>query len=215
MSTTYVKLSTSCCLSWNATLVPSLPLIYWSYNLPLRHSLACYRCCLIASSWNLPANVSDHLQHFDFFRDVKCVHDENTLLALDDFYYHRQHPWLPFITNLSTLWIQLALQLVLCSALKYYCLLCRECCGGIAPPLRNFSVWWYFSLSPFFLGPRVVFNRDTNMLTMLFEFCTSSNPIALKLMVGHSFLDYWLLNHHSDVGRATQPTFRVHLSTNV
>ena len=53
----------------------------------------------------------------------------NTLLALDDFYYHRQHPWLPFIANLSTLWIQLALQLVLCSALKYYCLLCRECCG--------------------------------------------------------------------------------------
>ena len=29
------------------------------------------------------------------------------------------------------------------------------------------------------------------------------------------FLDYWLLNHHSDVGRATQPIFRVHLSINV
>ena len=74
--TTYVELWTSCCLSWKASLVPSLHLIYWSYNLPLRHSLACCRCCLIASSWNLPANVSDHLQHFDFFRDVNCVHDE-------------------------------------------------------------------------------------------------------------------------------------------
>ena len=60
----------------------------------------------------------------------------NTLLALDDFYYHRQHPWLPFIVNLSTLWIQLALQLVLCSALKYYYLFCQNVVG-IAPPLRN------------------------------------------------------------------------------
>ena len=76
VSITYVELSTSCCLSSKATLVPSLHLIYWSYNLPLCHSLACCRCCLIASSWNLPANVSDHLQHFDFFRDVNCVHDE-------------------------------------------------------------------------------------------------------------------------------------------
>ena len=75
-SATYVELSTSCCLSWKATLVPSLHLIYWSYNLPLHHFLACCCCCLIASSWNLPANVSDHLQHFDFFRDVNCVHDE-------------------------------------------------------------------------------------------------------------------------------------------
>ena len=39
--------------------------------------------------------------------------------------------------------------------------------------------------------------------------------LALKSMVGLSFLDYWLLNHHSDVGRATQPIFRVHPSTNV
>lgn len=72
----YVELSTWCFLSWKATLVPSLHHIYWSYNLPLRHSLACCRCCLIASSRNLPANVSDHLRHFDFFRDVNCVHHE-------------------------------------------------------------------------------------------------------------------------------------------
>jgi hypothetical protein len=76
VSMTYVEISTSCCLFWKATLVPSLHLIYCSYNFPLRQSLACCRCCLVASSWNLPANVSDHLQHFDFFWDVNWVHDE-------------------------------------------------------------------------------------------------------------------------------------------
>jgi hypothetical protein len=30
--------------------------------------------------------------------------------------------------NLSMLWMQLAIQLVLCSTLKYCCLLCRVCC---------------------------------------------------------------------------------------
>jgi hypothetical protein len=39
MSTTYVEFSTSCSLSWKATLVPSLHLVYCSYNFPLRHSL--------------------------------------------------------------------------------------------------------------------------------------------------------------------------------
>ena len=126
----------------------------------------------------------------------------NTLLALDDFYYHRKHPWLPFIANLSTLWMQLALQLVLCSALKYYRLFCRECCGDCSTSYK-FSIWWYFSPSTFFLGPGVAFNQDTNMLTMLFEFCTSINPIALKLTIDNSFLDCWLLNRHSNIDHAT------------
>ena len=85
----------------------------------------------------------------------------------------------------------------------------------ISPPLKNS---WYGNTSRHlrsFLGPRIVFNRNTENGAMTCEFKTSSNPIALKLMVGRSFLDYWLLNHHSDVGRATQPIFRVHLSTNV
>ena len=34
---------------------------------------------------------------------------------------------------------------------------------------------------------------------VLFGFCPSSNPIALKLMVERSFLDYWSLNHHSNI----------------
>ena len=86
---------------------------------------------------------------------------------------------------------------------------------GISPPLENS---WYGDTSHHhhsFLGPRVDSNRGTNKWAVLFGSCPSSNPIALKLMVGRSFLDYWLLNHHSDVGRATQPIFRVHLSTNV
>ena len=40
------------------------------------------------------------------------------------------------------------------------------------------------------LGPGVAFNQDTNMLTMLFEVCTSINPIALKLTIDSSFLGY-------------------------
>jgi hypothetical protein len=39
VSTTYIKLSTSCCLSWKATLVPRLHLICCSYNFPLCRSL--------------------------------------------------------------------------------------------------------------------------------------------------------------------------------
>ena len=72
-----------------------------------------------------------------------------------------------------------------------------------APPLNEFLVLWYFSPSPFFLGPRVDSNRDTNTWTMLLGFCTSSNPIALKLMVDISFLDHWLSNHHSNIDLAT------------
>ena len=72
-----------------------------------------------------------------------------------------------------------------------------------APPLKEFLVLWYFSPSPFFLGPRVDSNRDTNTWTMLLRLCTSSNPIALKLMVNISFLDHWLSNYHSNIDPAT------------
>jgi hypothetical protein len=50
-----------------------------------------------------------------------------TLLALDEFCYHRQPLWLHFIASLSMLWMKLALLLVLCSTLKYYCLICQVC----------------------------------------------------------------------------------------
>jgi hypothetical protein len=72
----------------------------------------------------------------------------------------------------------------------------------IAPPLRNSWHKWYFSPPPFFLGPRVDSNRDTNLQTILLEFCISINPIALKLMIDSLFLDCWLLNHHSNIDLA-------------
>ena len=49
-----------------------------------------------------------------------------------------------------------------------------------APPLKKFLVLRRFSPSPFFLGPRVASNRCTNKWTVLFEFCPSSKPLALK-----------------------------------
>jgi hypothetical protein len=72
----------------------------------------------------------------------------------------------------------------------------------IAPPLRNSWHKWYLSSLPFFLGPRVDSNRDSNMQTVLLDFCTSSNPIALKLSINSSFLDCWLLNRHSNIDLA-------------
>ena len=54
-----------------------------------------------------------------------------------------------------------------------------------------------------FLGPRVVSNQKTDNWTMMCESKTSSNPIALKLMVDISFLDHWLSNHHSNIDHAT------------
>ena len=108
-------------------------LIYGYNNILLHHPLAwCHRRA-IASSWSLSTRFVVII--INILTPSKILIEfmmRSTLLALDDFYYHRQHPWLPFIANLSTLWIQLALQLVLCSALKCYCLFCRECCGNFS-----------------------------------------------------------------------------------
>jgi hypothetical protein len=88
-----------------------------------------------------------------------------------------------------------------------YCLYCvlpwsitafyAEYVVRIAPPHWNSWHKWYFSPPLFFLGPRVDSNRDTNLQTLLLGFCTSSNPIALKLSINSSFFDCWLLNRHS------------------
>ena len=142
----------------------------------------------------------------------------NTILALDDLYYHRPLYWLPSNTNLFVL-----------------CVIPWDPCypaiillyPGVLLSYMSRMSWEFHHLLRIldtrdtschirsFLGPRVVSNQKTDNWTMMCDFKTSSNPIALKLMVGRSFLDYWLLNHHSDIGRATQPIFRVHLSTNV
>ena len=54
-----------------------------------------------------------------------------------------------------------------------------------------------------FLGPRVVSNQKNDNWTIMCESKTSSNPIALKLMVDISFLDHWLSTHHSNIDHAT------------
>ena len=51
------------------------------------------------------------------------------------------------------------------------------------------------------------------MLTMLLEFCTSSNPIALKLTIDSSFLDgYWIVT--LTLILLPKVIFRAHLTTN-
>ena len=57
----------------------------------------------------------------------------------------------------------------------------------ISPPLNNS---WYHNTTCHlrsFLGPRIVFNRNTDNGAMTCEFKTSNNPIALKWMGDSSF----------------------------
>ena len=78
----------------------------------------------------------------------------------------------------------------------------------ISPPLKNS---WYSDTSHHHHSLLV----PVLIRSVMFGFCPSSNHIALKIMVDISFLDHWLSNHHYNIGRATQPIFWVHLSTNV
>ena len=130
----------------------------------------------------------------------------NNILALDELYYHRPPYFLPSNTNLFMFCVIPLSSLLssICSSLSWsITIFYVKDVVRTAPPLKEFLVLWYFSPSPFFLGPRVDSNQDTNMWTMLLGFCTSSNPIALKLMVDISSLDHWLSNHHSNIDLAT------------
>ena len=60
----------------------------------------------------------------------------------------------------------------------------------ISPPLKNSCYCDASRHHHSFLGPRVEW-------TLLCEFKTSSNHIALKIMVDISFLDHWISDHHS------------------
>ena len=107
----------------------------------------------------------------------------------------------------------LAIQQLFFFTLEYYHLLCQECC-------ENFTTSGEFLIQVILVTITILFLvtvlfLTTDKWTVMCNPKTSSNPIALKLMVGSSSLGYWLLNHHSDIGRATQPIFRAHLSTNV
>ena len=144
-----------------------------------------------------------HRQHFDSFQDTNQIHDDE---------YHPR-PLVIWVT-IDNILAFLPLQTYSCygcnlqSSLSYVLpwsitVSNVEDVVRISPPLKKFLLQRCFSPSPFFLGPRVGSNQDTNRWTVLFGFCPSSNPIALKQMVGCSFLDYWLLNHHSNIDQAT------------
>ena len=142
----------------------------------------------------------------------------NTILALNDLFYHWPLYCLPFNTNLF-----LFRDIPWDPCYPAFVLLYL----GVLPSFMSKMSWEFHHLLRIldtgdpschirsFLGPHVVSNQRTDNWTMMCNFKTSSNPIALKSMVGRSFLDYWLLNHHSNIGRATQPIFWAHLSTNV
>ena len=58
---------------------------------------------------------------------------------------------------------------------------------GLLHLLRILEIVILLSIT-FFLGPRVVSNRNTDNWTMMCEFKIPSNPIALKWMVNNSIL---------------------------
>ena len=135
----------------------------------------------------------------------------NTILALDDLCYHWPLYCLPSNTNLIVFcYTLISLLSSICSSLPWnIATFYVKNVVGISPPLKNPCYGDTFHHHHSFLGPRVDSNRGTHKWTMLFGFCTSSNPIALKLMIDNSFLAYRLLNHHSNVDHATvSPYFR-------
>ena len=143
----------------------------------------------------------------------------NTILALDDSCYQRQHYCIPSNTKLVPVLCYTLSSLLssICSSLPWsITIFYVKNVMRITPPLKNSWYKWYLSPSPFFLGPRVVSNRKTDNWTWMCEFKTSSDPIALKLMVDISFLDHWLLNHHSKHWSCyIGPYFGCTFSTNV
>ena len=148
----------------------------------------------------------DHRQHFNFFRDINWIHEEK---------YHPCPRW--FVLSSTTLlpFVQHKIVRVLCYTLSS--LLSSNCSSlpwsitifyvknvmRITPPLKNS---WYSDTSRHlrsFLGTHVVSNWKTDNWTMMCKFKTSSNPIALTLMVDSFILSLLLTNHHSNFDRAT------------
>jgi hypothetical protein len=155
----------------------------------------------------------DHLQHLTSSEMSIVFMMRNTLLALDDFV---------IIDNTFGFLSSRACPCYGCNLLSnlygvlpwsitvFY----AEYVVRIAPPLGNTWHRWYLSSLPFFLGPRVDSNRDTNMQAILLGFRTSINPMALKLTIDSSFLtvDYWIVTLTLIV--LPMVIFRAHLSTN-
>ena len=135
----------------------------------------------------------------------------NTILALDDLCYHRPLYGLPSNTKLFVFCVIPWVPCYPAIVLLYI---------GVLPSFMSRMSWefhhllrnsWYSDASHHHsspLGPRVEW-------TLLWEFNISSNLVTSELMDNNSNVVCRLLNFHSDVVRATQPIFRVHLSTNV
>ena len=137
----------------------------------------------------------DH-QHSELFQNIYWIHDEK---------YHPCPSMIWVIIGNILAFPQHKLVHVLCYTLSS---LLSSLCSSLSwritifyvknvlrfvPPLENS---WYSNTSRHlrsFLGPRVDFNRDTNTWTVLLGFCTSSNPIALKLMVDSFILSLLLI----------------------
>ena len=137
----------------------------------------------------------DHHQPYELFQDINWIHDEK---------YHPcpRRVVLSSATLLPSL--QHKLVRVLCYTLRS---LLSSICSSlpwnvttfyvknvvvILPPLENS---WYSNISQLlrsFLGLRVVSNRNTDKWSVMCKFYTSSNPIALKLLVYSSILRLWL-----------------------
>ena len=172
---------------------------------------------LITSAWKLSTLVSWSSSTFWAHPGYQLNSWwEISSLPLDDSYCHRPLYCVPSNKNLFVFCVIPRVPCYLAFVLLYH---------GVLPSFMSRRSWGLLHLLRI-LGMVILltltilswsscFQPVTNKWTVLFEFCPSSNPIALMLMVGRSLLDYWLLNHHSDIGRATQPIFRAHLSTNV
>ena len=132
----------------------------------------------------------------------------NTILSPQWLCYHRKHSCLPPTQTCSCYGCNLLSSLY--DVLPWSIIICYvKNVVRITPPLKNS---WYSDTSHHHHSFLVL----VLIRSVMFGFCPSSNHIALKIMVGRSLLDYLLfLTHHSDIGRATQPIFRAHLSTNV
>ena len=157
--------------------------------------------CSIASSWILSTtNCRDHHQHFDSFQDFNGI--------LDDKCHPRSLVIWVTINIILTFLSSQTCSCYGCNLLSslYYDLPCSitavlsRMLWGLPHLLRILDIS-DTSPSPFFLGPRVVPNRNTDRWTSNFK--TASNLIALKLMVNISILDHWLSNRHSNIVCAT------------
>ena len=156
----------------------------------------------------------DHHQPYELFQDINWIHDEK---------YH-PCPWWIVLSSTTLLpshqhklvhvWCYTLSSLLSsnCSSLPWsITILYVKNVLRFVPPLenswhRNTSHHHHSFLVPVLIPTSERCCLDSFLLATLFFF---------KLMVESSFLGYWLLNHHSDIGRATQPIFRAHLSTNV